>query len=85
MEEDARFPELLTTTQAAEYLGVTRQAINLLTKRPTPGLGKRYGSVWMFTKAELDTWRDKPRTHGGRPPGSKIDGPIPAPVIRAIA
>lgn len=85
MGEDTSFPELLTSAQAAEYLGVTRQAINLLTKRPSPGLGRRYGSVWMFTKAELDAWRDKPRPHGGRPPGSKIAALIPTPVVRMAA
>lgn len=74
-------PDLLTATEAAAYLGVTRQAIHKLTKRPDPGLGERYGSVWMFTRIELDTWRDKPRTHGGRPPGSKIVAAIPSPVV----
>jgi hypothetical protein len=33
--------DLLTITQAAEYLGVTRQAIHVLTKR---GYGKRSGA-----------------------------------------
>lgn len=74
-------PDLLTITQAAAYLGVTRQAIHKLTKRPIPGLGERYGSVWMFTRVELDAWRDKPRTHGGRPAGSKIEPAIPSPVV----
>jgi excisionase family DNA binding protein len=60
--------DLLTVTEAAAYLGVTRQAIHLLTKR---GLGKRYGSVWLFTREELDAWRARPRTQGGRPPGAK--------------
>ncbi|HEY0736057.1 MAG TPA: helix-turn-helix domain-containing protein [Herpetosiphonaceae bacterium] len=73
--------ELLSAPQAAEYLGVTRQAINLLTKRPYPGLGKRYGAVWMFTRAELDAWRAKPRPHGGRPPGSKIAAVVMTPVM----
>ncbi len=77
----ADVPELLTAPQAAEYLGVTRQAVNLLTRRPYPGLGTRYGAVWMFTKAELDEWRTRPRTHGGRPPGSKTSAVIPSPVI----
>lgn len=58
--------DLLTVTQAAEYLGVTRQAIHKLTKDP-PGLGRCYGSFWMFTREELDRWRARPRTHGGRP------------------
>lgn len=73
--------ELLTAPQAAEYLGVTRQAINLLTKRPYPGLGTRYGAVWMFTKEELDEWRNRPRSGVGRPPGSKIDAATPSPVV----
>ena len=58
-------PELLTTTEAAAYLGVTRQAVHKLTKQ---GLGTRYGSVWMFTRWELDAWRDKPRPYGGARP-----------------
>ncbi len=59
--------ELLTSPQAAEYLGVTRQAVHLLTKQ---GIGKRYGAVWMFTRAELDAWLNKPRPHGGARPKS---------------
>ncbi len=70
--------DLLTVTQAAEYLGMTRQAVHLLTKQ---GLGKRYGSVWMFTRSELDEYRNRPRTHGGRPAGSKTAAMIPAPVV----
>lgn len=62
--------DLLTVTQAAEYLGMTRQAVHLLTKQ---GYGHRYGSVWMFTRQELDVYRDKPRLHGGRPAGSKTE------------
>lgn len=59
-------PELLTTSQAAEYLGVTRQHAHSLTKQ---GFGTRYGSVWMFTREELDRWRAQPaKGPGGRPP-----------------
>ena len=61
-------PELLTLTQAAQYLGVSRQAAHRLTQL---GIGKRYGSVWMFTRTELDAWRDKPRPHGGRRPKAR--------------
>ena len=71
--------DLLTTTQAAAYLGLTRQAIIALTKRH--GLGHRVGSVWLFTRAELDAWRDKPRTKGGRPPKARA-GTV-APTIPA--
>ena len=72
--------ELMTVTQAAEYLGVTRQAIHLLTKR---GIGRRVGSVWLFTRAELDAYRAMPRTHGGRPPGAKTRAGATSPVVLA--
>ncbi len=58
--------ELLTATQAAAYLGVTRQRVHLLTKQ---GYGQRVGSVWLFTRAELDRWQATPRHAGGRPKG----------------
>ena len=67
--------ELLSTAQAAEYLGVTRQAVHLLTKQ---GIGKRYGAVWMFRRDALDAWRDKPRPHGGARP-KVYAGMNPAP------
>lgn len=58
-------PDLLTTSQAAEYLGITRQHAHSLTKQ---GYGTRYGSVWMFTREELDRWQVEPRKGpGGRP------------------
>jgi excisionase family DNA binding protein len=69
-------PELLTTTQAAEYLGVTRQHTHALTKQ---GYGTRYGSVWMFTRAELDAWRAQPKKGpGGRPPKAEAGQLMPA-------
>ncbi len=59
-------PELLTTSQAADYLGVSRQHAHALTKQ---GYGTRYGSIWMFTREELDRWRSQPKKGpGGRPP-----------------
>ncbi len=59
--------EYLTATQAAAYLGVTRQRVHLLTKQ---GYGQRVGSMWLFTRAELDRWQATPRHAGGRPKGS---------------
>ena len=56
--------ELLTATQAAAYLGVSRTTVNNMTKW---GYGTRVGSVWLFTKAELDEWAQTPRHPGGRP------------------
>ena len=68
-------PELLTLTEAAKYLGVTRQAVHRLTTR---GIGTRYGSVWMFTRGELDAWRDKPRPYGGARPKAHAGTDAPA-------
>ncbi len=57
--------ELLTTSQAAEYLGISRQHAHSLTKQ---GYGKRYGPIWMFTREELDRWKTQPaKGPGGRP------------------
>ncbi len=59
-------PEMFTTSQAAEYLGITRQHTHSLTKL---GYGTRYGSVWLFTREELDRWQAQPKKGpGGRPP-----------------
>jgi len=64
-------PDLLTTTQAADYLGVSRQHAHALTKR---GYGTRYGSVWMFTREELERWRAQPKKGpGGRPPKANAE------------
>ncbi len=68
--------ELLSATEAAEYLGLTRQAIHLLTKRQ--GMGRRIGNAWVFTRRELDDWRDKPRPKGGRPPKASAGTSTPA-------
>ena len=65
--------ELLSTQQAAEYLGVTRQAVHALAQRGE--VGRQVGRAWVFTKSELDTWRDKPRPLGGRPPKA-LAGPL---------
>ncbi len=57
--------DLLTATQAADYLGVSRQRINQITKE---GYGQRVGSVWLFTREELDRWKAQPaKGPGGRP------------------
>ena len=58
--------ELMTSTEAADYLGMTRQHVHALTKQ---GYGTRYGPIWMFTREELDRWRAQPKKGpGGRPP-----------------
>jgi len=65
--------ELWSTQQAADYLGVTRQAVHALARRGE--VGRQVGRAWVFTRAELDHWRDKPRPLGGRPPKAPA-GPL---------
>lgn len=77
--------ELLTTTQAAAYLGVTRQTIANAAKkreigRQYPAPGTRDGWIYMFTRTELDRWNARERHAGGRPKSASL---IPTPVIRA--
>ncbi len=56
--------DLLTLTQAANELGVTRQTVHNMTKQ---GYGRRVGSMWLFTRDELERWKATPRHAGGRP------------------
>ena len=63
---------LLTVTQAAQRLGVTRQTIANAAKRGEIGskreaLGTRDGWIYVFTEDELDAWSKRPRHPGGRP------------------
>lgn len=57
------FGILLSTTEAAAYLGVKRQ--RLLQLAADGRLGRRIGSAWAFTRSELDEYRTQRRT--GRP------------------
>lgn len=80
---------LLTTGQAAKYLGISRQVIAQAAKNGTlkaqeqraPGTGT--GWIYLFTREELDRWFSRERVKPGRPP--KIDDLIPSPVIRLAA
>ncbi len=65
--------ELWDTNQAAEYLGITRQAVHALARRGE--VGRQVGRAWVFTQAELDAWLAKPRPKGGRPPKKYVAGP----------
>ena len=65
--------ELWDTNQAAEYLGITRQAVHALARRGE--VGRQVGRAWVFTQAELDAWLAKPRPNGGRPPKKYVAGP----------
>ena len=61
MEDD-----LLSATQAAKYLGISRVRINQLA-----GVGKlkreEVGGYFVYRRSELDRWRDLPKDVGGRP------------------
>ncbi len=72
-------PRLLSTTEAAAYLGITRQSMHELAVRNQ--LGRRVGNAWAFTQAELDAWLAKPRPKGGRPPKNLVR--TPGPVVLA--
>lgn len=65
--------DLWSTQQAADYLGVTRQAVHALASRGE--IGQQVGRAWVFTRAELDAWLAKPRPQGGRPP-KRVARPI---------
>lgn len=72
--------QLWSTQQAAEYLCVTRQSVHELAKRGE--IGRQVGRAWVFTRAELDAWLEKPRPKGGRPPKKSPLG-TPSPVVLA--
>lgn len=57
--------EMLMGEQAAEYLGVSYQRLHQLTKE---GVGRKLSGHWVFTRAELDRYRNEPKSKGGRPP-----------------
>lgn len=46
----------MTTTQAAEYLGVSERTIHRLIKRGTIG-AERFGNYWMIERSSLDEYR----------------------------
>jgi len=64
MEE--RRDTLMSASQAAEYLGISRVRINQLA-----GAGKlervEVGGYYLYRQSELDRWRATPKSLGGRP------------------
>ena len=58
--------EELTAGEAAEILGVNRQRINQLAKAGR--LGRQIaGRYWVFTRAEIEAFKNQPKSKGGRP------------------
>ncbi len=77
--------EELTSSQAAEYVGMTRQALTIAAERgeigrKVPVKGRKPPYLWLFRKAELDDWKAREKNKGGRP---KDGSPIMMPLIAA--
>ena len=72
--------EYLSAIQAAQYLGVNRQRVYELAA--AGHLGRRLAGYWVFTRAELDAYRQERtfRPKGGRP---KSDAPRAGRVVGA--
>jgi excisionase family DNA binding protein len=57
--------KIIFSTEAAEILGVNRQRINQLANQGH--IGKRVaGRYWVFTRSELERYRQIPRAKDGR-------------------
>lgn len=77
--------EDLTTPQAAAYVQMTRQALQVAAERGEigrkyPVIGRKPGYLWLFTRPELDRWMARDKNKGGRP---KSGSPIRMPLIAA--
>lgn len=57
LPRDPKIPELLSAVDAAEMLGISRQAVAL---RAAAGqlLGAKVGSTWVFRKVVVERARD---------------------------
>ncbi len=54
--------ELLTTTQAAEYLGLSGARIRQLAGAGR--IGRKHGFMWLFSREELDEFAKQERPSG---------------------
>lgn len=71
--------EFLSATQAAEYLGVSRVRINQLAASGRLNR-EQIGGYYVYRRAELDRWKNEPKSTGGRP---KSVSPIRMPLVAA--
>lgn len=67
----------LSTKEAADYLGMTRQALTNAADRGEVGrkveaIGRNPPYVYRFTKAELDVWAAREKNKGGRPKSADL-------------
>lgn len=58
--------ELLTSSEAAAYLGVTRQRVDQLGQEGELPR-QRMGHFWVYKKVDLDRWNVEPNRRVGRP------------------
>lgn len=68
--------DLIPMKEAAEIAGVTVAAISLAANKGV--LGRQIAGHWVFTRAEVEKYRDGPKSKGGRP---KSETAIPALVM----
>lgn len=68
--------DLLMGDEAAAYLGLSRQRLYQLAASGI--VGRRLGSHWIFTRAELDAYKASDKSKGGRPKDGRL---ILTPVI----
>ncbi len=69
--------EELTAGEAAVILGVNRQRVNELARAGR--IGRQVaGRYWVFTRAELEAFKNAPKSKGGRPKE------IASPMARAV-
>ena len=57
--------EYLSAAEAARILGVTRQRVTALAHAGR--LGRQVGYYYVFTREEVEQYRDQPKRKGGRP------------------
>lgn len=56
---DPRIPDLVSATEAAEILGISRQAVNLRASRGQL-LGAQVGTTWVFRRTVVEAARPAP-------------------------
>lgn len=64
---DRHIPDLVSATEAAEILGVTRQAIQLAANNGQL-LGAKVGSTWVFRRAVVERAAAERRAAGSATP-----------------
>ena len=69
--------ELMTAGQAARFLDVSRTQIHRLVREKKLE-AQRAGEFLLFERAELERYRDLPKSKGGRPKDPSLPTPIPA-------